>query len=240
MSEASLQSTVQQPNLWARIAAALETVRERTIGALFDAIASAKANRDEVAFSVALIALSAKMARADGAVTDNEIAAFQQFFQYPESEASKVRMIYQLAQQDVAGFDHYIDRVAGIFHDEPVVLEDVLDCLFHVALADGVAHPDELALLENAARRFGMSASAYGRIRCAHLGLGDECAYSILGLEPGAPSDQVRARYRELMREHHPDALIGRGVPANLVRIAENRTAAINAAYEKIRAGARI
>ena len=221
-------------SFWERIETAITDARRRTLGALLDSLAAQKQRRNEAAFSIALIALSAKMAKADGIVTDDEIDAFRSYFHFPASEADKVRMVYQLAQQDVAGFSEYLARVAKIFDDAPEVLEDVLDCLFHVAVADGVAHPRELQLLEEAAKVFGLSKPAFHRLKAAHLGLGADDPYLILGIEPGAPLDAVKAAYRALSRDHHPDALMARGVPADLVRIAEGRMAAINGAYEQI------
>ncbi|MEO0879588.1 MAG: molecular chaperone DjiA [Pseudomonadota bacterium] len=206
----------------------------RTIGAALDALAERRARRDEAAFSMALIALSAKMAKADGVVTDDEIEAFREFFQFPDEEASKVRMVYNLAQQDVAGYEQYLGQVARIYADAPMVLEDVLDCLYYIAAADGVAHPHEMALLDKAAEVFGVSTAAVRRIKSAHLGLGDDDPYVILNLEPAVSDDALKAAYRRLVKEHHPDAIIARGVPASLVRIAEKRLAAINTAYEAI------
>lgn len=220
--------------IWERIGEAIEVAHKRTLGAALDAFVSMKARRDEAAFSIALIALSAKIARADGFVTDNEVAAFRKFFAFPPSEESKVRMVFDLAKQDVAGFDHYVRQVAKIFDDDPIVLEDVIDCLLYIALADGQAHPREMAMLESAALAFKLKPGAWRRLRAAHLGQDDDDPYLILGLDHDAGAAALRDKYRELMRENHPDALISRGVPPALVRIAENRTATINAAYEKI------
>jgi len=221
-------------SFWEKIEAGIAETKRRTIGALLDALAAQKQRRNEAAFSIALIALSAKMAKADGVVTDDEIDAFRSYFHFPKSEADKVRMVYQLAQQDVAGFREYLTRVAKIFEDAPEVLEDVLDCLFHVAVADGVAHPRELELLEEAAKVFKVSKPAYHRLKAAHLGLGADDPYLILGIEPGVSLAAVKSAYRALSRDHHPDALMARGVPPDLVRISEGRMAAINNAYEQI------
>lgn len=224
--------------IWDRIGDWVEDAHKRTVGSALGAFADMKARRDEAAFSIALIALSAKIARADGVVTEDEIAAFRRFFTFPENEAAKVRMVFDLAQQDVAGFEHYVKQVAKIFDDDRIILEDVIDCLLYVALADGHAHPRELAMIEEASRVFGLSAGAWRRIKAAHLGHESDDPWVILGVEPDAAIADVRDRYRALMRENHPDALIARGVPPALVKIAENRTAAINAAYERILAGA--
>lgn len=221
-------------SLWDRIETAITGARRRTLGAILEALAAQQQRRNETAFSIALIALSAKMAKADGFVTDDEIGAFRDFFHFPEKEEGRVRMIYRLAEQDVAGFEEYLRQVARIFAGAPAVLEDVLDCLFHIAAADGVAHPRELELLDRAAEIFGISKPAYHRLRAVHLGLGADDPYLILGIEPGISLDAVKFAYRALSRDHHPDALMARGVPPDLVRIAEGRMAAINAAYEQI------
>ena len=221
-------------SVWEGIESALNAAGRLTFGGLMESLAAAKARRKEAAFSISLIALSAKMARADGVVTDDEIEAFRSFFDFPESEARKVRTIYELAQQDVAGFDFYLRRVARLFEDDPAVLEDVLDCLHHIALADGVAHPSEMKMLDEAARAFSLSPAAARRVRAAHIGLGEEDPYLILGVDPDVSLEDLKTEYRRLVRAHHPDALIARGVPEALVKIAEGRAAAINAAYEKV------
>ncbi len=224
---------------WRKLQEVIDEARKRTLGAVLDALAAQKARGDEAAFSIALIALSAKMAKADGVVTDDEIAAFRSFFSYPDSEADKVRMIYSLAQQDVAGFESYITKVAKLYEDAPRVLEDVLDCLLYVASADGVEHPRERELLESAGAAFGVSPAAYRRLRAVHLGLDSDDPYIILGVEPGLTMEALKAVYHALVRAHHPDALMARGVPASLVKIGEARMAAINAAYERALAEAR-
>lgn len=219
--------------VWERLQRLIDIATRRTFGAVLDALADQKARRDDAAFSIALIALAAKMAKADGVVSDDEIHAFRRFFSYPESEARKVEMVYRLAQQDVAGFEHYLARVARMFEDDPQVLEDVLDCLFYVAIADGIEHPRERALLDEAAAAFGVSPAAYRRLRAVHLGLDADDPFVVLGVEPDTEPAAIKAAYRALVREHHPDALIARGVPTTLVKIAEARMAAINTAYER-------
>lgn len=217
-----------------RLTDALDLARRKTFGSALDALASMKARRDEETFSIALIALSAKIAKADGAATDAEFAAFRRFFDFPDSEATKVRMIYDLAKQDVAGFGHYVGQVGRLFDDDRAILEDVIDCLLYVALADGAAHPQELSLIEAAAETFGIAPACWRRLKAAHFGVEKDDPYAVLGLEPGAATAAVQGRYRELMRQNHPDTLVARGVPASLVKIAAGRAAAINAAYEAI------
>ncbi|MEM9168713.1 MAG: molecular chaperone DjiA [Pseudomonadota bacterium] len=221
-------------SIWRDLQNLVEDARERTFGAVMNAVAERRAQRKEEAFSVALIALSAKLAKADGVVTDDEIDAFRDFFAFDEEDANRVRMIYSLAQQDVAGFEHYLGQVARLFEGDDATLEDVLDCLFHIAAADGVAHPAELAMLEKAADAFGVSKTAFRRIRATHLGAEADDPYALLGLDAAADDEAVKDAYRRLAKEHHPDALRARGVPETLLKIGEGRIAAINDAYERI------
>ncbi|RFB01741.1 TerB family tellurite resistance protein [Parvularcula marina] len=225
-------------NLWERILTLLEEAHDRTLGAVMENLSARRLRKDSAVFSIALIALSAKMAKADGIVTDDEVEAFRSFFSYPAEEESKVRTVFSLAMEDVAGFGSYAKQVARLYKDEPAVLEDVLDCLFFVALADGVAHPKEMDLLRDAADAFGLNKTAWRRIKAGHLGTDHEDPHVILGVEHGAELAEIRKAYMSLVKENHPDALISRGVPPDLARIAEHRMATINAAYEKIQAEA--
>lgn len=219
--------------LWERILDLLSEARERTLGAVMDAMEARKKRQDAAVFSIALIALSAKMAKADGVVTDDEVAAFRSFFSYPPEEESKVRTIFNLAMEDVAGFDSYAAQVGRLFKDECIVLEDVLDCLFFIALADGVMHPNEMDLLQVAAGAFGLGKARWRRVKAAHLGADKEDPYMILGVEPDLSDAELKREYLKLVKENHPDALVARGVPEDLVRISEHRMAVINEAYER-------
>lgn len=188
----------------------------------------------QVVFTVALIALSAKMAKADGQVSDEEIRAFEDVMKVPEAEKANVDRVYRIAQQDVAGFQAYAEQVASIFRDNPAMLEDVIDALFHIAKADKYVHPAELEYLRTVADIFGFSEVEFARIRASHLGSDKTDPYLILGITPDISSDDLRKAYHRLVRENHPDTLIARGVPKELVSIANEKLATINVAYEKI------
>lgn len=219
-------------SLWDRIQKFLSEAQERTLGALMAVLEERRRKRDAAVFSIALIALSAKMAKADGVVTDDEIAAFRNFFNYPPEQEDKVSMIFRLAMEDVAGFELYAKQVGKLFKEEPGILEDVLDCLFHIALADGELHPNELSLLRVAADAFHLNQRQWRRVMAAHAGHDSNDPYMILGISAEASDGELKKRYLQLAKDHHPDALMARGVPAQLVKIAEGRMAAINNAYE--------
>jgi DnaJ like chaperone protein len=187
-----------------------------------------------IVFTIAMIALAAKMAKADGTVTDDEVETFERLFRVDPRERPNVDRVFRLAQQDTAGYEAYASQIAKMLAGNPALLEDILDGLFEIAKADGVFHPGEAAFLERVADIFGFTPGEYRRIRAAHLGPDQADPYVILGVAFTAGDDEVKATYRLLVRENHPDRLIGRGVPEEFVRLATDKLAVINAAYDKI------
>jgi DnaJ like chaperone protein len=187
-----------------------------------------------VTFTIAVIALAGKMAKADGVVTEEEFEVFRQVFGVPPQEQANVRRVFDLARQDIAGFEHYAGQIAQLFRDNPAVLEDVLDTLFEIAKADGVLHPCEAQFLERVAEIFGFAPNEFRRIRASHFAPELTDPYVILGVSYVAEDEEIRRTYRRLVRENHPDSLIARGVPAEFIKMATDKLAAINNAYEKI------
>jgi len=210
------------------------------IGALVGAVAGHFfLDRDSdpgVTFTIAIIALAGKMAKADGIASDEEFDIFRRVFIMPPEEEANVRRIFNLARQDMAGFEHYAGQIANLFRGNPAVLEDVLDGLFEIAKADGVLHPCEARFLERVAEIFGFAPNEYRRIRASHFAPELTDPYVILGLSYSADDNELRQTYRRLVRENHPDSLIARGVPSEFIKLATDKLAAINTAYEKIRA----
>ncbi|UUP16152.1 J domain-containing protein [Nitratireductor thuwali] len=193
--------------------------------------------RRKVAFSIALIALSAKMAKADGVVTVDEVRAFHEIFAVPSEEMRNVARLYDLAQRDVAGFEAYARQMAGLCGSgKPncAMLEDILDGLFHIAKADGVVHERELSFLQRVAEIFAISEAHFARIKARHVVGGDADPYILLGVGPDAPFSDIKRQYRRLVADSHPDRLIARGVPEEFIAIANSRLAALNTAYEQI------
>jgi DnaJ like chaperone protein len=187
----------------------------------------------DVAFTIGVIALCAKMAKADGVVSPLEVQASKQMFRAAPEEADNVKRVYSLAKQDVAGYEAYADEIAGLLKDNRKLLQDVLEGLLHVATADGVLHPKEDQFLRDVANRFGFSPSEYRFFRARFVK--DNCSpYDVLRLSPRATNEEIRLQYRKLVSDNHPDKLMGRGVPPEFVDIATRKLAAINAAYDTI------
>jgi DnaJ like chaperone protein len=216
------------------------------IGALVRAVAGGGQGGDgqeeaptrQVAFTIAVIALAAKMAKADGAVTCDEVQAFREIVSFPPEEEQNVRFFFDLARKSTAGFESYAKQVAKLFADNPAVLEKLLAGLFYIAVADGALKPEEDSYLRAVARIFGFDEAAYRCIRATHVSAKDdrpiEDPLQILGLSEGASEAEIKAAYRRLVREHHPDLLIAQGLPAEFIGVATMKLARINAAYDRV------
>jgi DnaJ like chaperone protein len=213
---------------------AVRSVLSRLCSSLgLDRLSRPNAQRAGVAFTVAVIALCAKLSKADGVSLALEAQAFEQVFHVPPEEQANVEHLYDIAKQDVAGYDAYADKVAELLADEPHLKRDVLEALFHVAAADGVFHGAEDEYLRDVARRFGYTDADYRAIRAMFVRDPDD-PYAVLGVSPAISDDELKAHYRRLVRENHPDSLMARGVPEEFLDVANRKLAALNAAYDQI------
>ncbi|MGO4735216.1 TerB family tellurite resistance protein [Bosea sp. 2KB_26] len=187
----------------------------------------------ELIFTTGLVALSAKMARSDGVVTRDEIAAFRRIVIVPPEQEARIESLFDLAKQTSAGFEAYATQIAESFKDEPALLEDVLDGLFLIAAADGAIHEAEHAYLRHVAEIFSINAAGFARIEARHMRRPDD-PYLVLGASREMSDAQLKQHYRRLVAENHPDREIARGLPEEAIAIATRRLAAINAAWDLI------
>jgi DnaJ like chaperone protein len=221
-------------SIWSRISQAISAIGD-SVATFLAKIAAPRSNPEmSITFTIGVIALGAKMAKADGIVTGEEVTAFKQVFRVPEGELAGVARVFNLAKQDVAGYDFYARQLARLFAQRPQVLEDVIDSLFHIAKADGAVHERELVFLDSVAQIFGFSERDFARIKARHMVPAKDDPYVILGIEPFASNEELRRHYHQLVRDHHPDRHIAAGVPPEMIEVATERLARINAAYEAI------
>lgn len=190
----------------------------------------------QVAFTIAVIVLSAKMAKADGHVTRDEVDAFKRVFQIPPSEMKQVGRLFDEARQEATGYEPYAQQIAAMFAHDPTVLEELLGGLFHIAKADGVIHPAEMDYLKRVAHLFGFSAHDFDRLLASFQpeAQAAEDAYTVLGVGRADSNDAIKAAYRKLIRENHPDVLMSKGLPKDFIDLANEKMAAINAAYDRV------
>ncbi|SFA97905.1 DnaJ like chaperone protein [Poseidonocella pacifica] len=220
-------------SIWTRISDALSALaRGEALSEVFDRLRTPPER--SVAFAIAVIALGAKMAKADGQVTRDEVAAFREFFQIPPEEEKNAARVFNLARQDVAGFEEYARRIKRMFGEHTETLIDLLEGLFHIAMADGTYHPDEDRFLENVAEIFGLGSTEFRALRARFVPDAIPDPYTVLGVARDAPKEEVRRAWRRQVRESHPDRMMARGVPKEAVAMAERRLIALNRAWEEI------
>jgi len=222
-------------SIWSRISDALSALAHgEGLTAVFDRLR--RRPERSVAFTIAVIALSAKMAKADGLVTRDEVTAMREVFHIGEGDERAAARVFNLAREDVAGFEEYARRIAAMFDEDSDVLGDLMEGLFHIACADGVYHPTEDAFLVRVAEIFGIEASAFENLRARHVPGAEPDPYSVLGATPDMGIEEIRGLWRTLVRENHPDRALGRGMPPEAIRLAENRLSSINRAWDRIEA----
>lgn len=221
-------------SIWTRIGEALSALVEgEALSSVLERLSTPPERT--VAFTIAIIALGAKMAKADGQVTRDEVTAFRRIFSIAPNEEAQAARVFNLARTDVAGFDLYARQIARMFSDRPEVLVDLMDGLVTIAVADGEYHPREDAFLSEVNRIFGLSDQDLHRIKARHIPDVTD-PYMVLGVHQDASQEDIRQHWRRLVRNLHPDRMIARGVPVEAQRLAEERLAAVNAAYDAINA----
>ena len=220
-------------SIWKRISDALAALAQgEGLSAVFEKLRTPPERT--IGFTIAVIALGAKMAKADGLVTRDEVTAFRQVFHIPASETQNATRVFDLARKDVAGFDLYAARIRDMFGAGHQALVDLLEGLFYIAVADGRYHPNENVFLEEVARIFGVQSRDFVNMRARFVPDENPDPYCVLGVDPTADAETVRQAWRALVREYHPDRMIARGVPEEAMKLAEKRLIQANWAYEKI------
>ena len=220
-------------SIWKRISDALAALAQgEGLSAVFEKLRTPPERT--IGFTIAVIALGAKMAKADGLVTRDEVTAFRQVFHIPASETQNAARVFDLARKDVAGFDLYAARIRDMFGAGHQALVDLLEGLFYIAVADGRYHPNENIFLEEVARIFGVQSRDFVNMRARFVPDENPDPYCVLGLDPTADAETVRQAWRALVREYHPDRMIARGVPEEAMKLAEKRLIQANWAYEEI------
>ena len=232
-------------SIWTRITEALAALLQgEPLSVVFDRLRATNAPEQSVGFTIAVLALGAKMAKADGTVTRDEVTAFRRIFTFPQGEEAHAAHVFNLARQDVAGFDAYARKIARLFNpegrklcaDDHHVLVDILEALFQIAVADGSYHDGEDAFLAHVADEFGLDQACFRIVRARLVEGAPRDPYDVLGLPQGAPKDEARKAWKALVRDTHPDVMQARGVPPEAMKLAERRMQLINEAWREINA----
>lgn len=224
-------------SLWTRISAALSALSQgEPLSQVFSHLRSAPEKR--AGFAIAVIALGAKMAKADGRVTRDEVTAFREVFTIPPDQEKNAARLFNLARQDVAGFEIYARQIRALFGTGSETLCDLLEGLFHIAMADGEYHPGEDAFLTTVAQEFSIPDRTFQQMRARFVPEAERDPYDVLGVSPQDDLATIRAAWRSAVRESHPDRLHARGLPREAITLAEARLVAVNRAWGQINKGA--
>lgn len=220
-------------SLWSRISDALAALTQgESLSEVFSRLSSPPER--SAGFAIAVIALGAKMAKADGQVTRDEVSAFREVFSIPKAEEANAARVFNMARTDVAGFDLYALKIANMFGVGHPALCDLMEGLFHIAMADGEYHPGEDAFLEAVAGIFGLEAAKFRALKARFVPDADPDPYEVLGVTPETPMEDIKSAWRAQVRASHPDQIAARGLPEEAVKLAEKHLIAVNKAWHEI------
>jgi DnaJ like chaperone protein len=185
-------------------------------------------------FALSLIILSAKLSKADGRVSKEELIAVKEKLQIPDSEIDQVAKIFNKAKDESTGYEPYAKQIAEIFKGNQNVLEEVINILFYIAEADGHVSNEEESMIANIAFIFGLSQNQYESIKESRKSSDKINPYIVLESQPTDDLKSIRKKYIKLSKEHHPDLLISKGVPIEVINESKNKMRVINAAWDQI------
>ena len=185
-------------------------------------------------FALSLIILSAKLSKADGRVSKEELIAVKEKLQIPDSEIDQVAKIFNKAKDESTGYEPYAKQISEIFKGNQNVLEEVINILFYIAEADGHVSNEEESMIANIAFIFGLSQNQYESIKESRKSSDKLNPYIVLESQPTDDLKSIRKKYIKLSKEHHPDLLISKGVPIEVINESKNKMRAINAAWDQI------
>lgn len=222
---------MSQLSIWQRILIYLETGTQ-----LVRQLFKPRPPTDTVAFSISFIALAAKLAKADGTVTRNEVMMFRRIFDIPPGEEANAARVFNLCSQETTGYTTYAKQLSKALAKTPTgdtLREDVLDGLFHIAMADGEYHPAEDLFLKQVTKVFGLGEGVYLRLRARHVPeLRDP--YIILGVPTDVSLEVLRLARKQFVRDNHPDQLFAQGLPREMIELANARLRNFNDAYDEV------
>ena len=185
-------------------------------------------------FAISLIILTAKLAKADGHVSKEELIAIKQKLKVPDHEIDQVKKIFNKAKEDSLGYEPYAQQIAQIYQNNPAVLDEVINILFYIAEADGEVSNSELAMIRNIAKIFSLTDSQFEGIKESRKSSDKLNPYVVLGCSSNDDFATIRKKYLQLSKEHHPDILVSKGVPNEVIEESKKKMRAINSAFDKI------
>ena len=185
-------------------------------------------------FALSLIVLSAKLSKADGQISKEELIAVKDKLKIPENEIDQVGKIFNKAKEESAGYEPYAQQIAQIYRGNINVLEEVINILFYIAEADGNVSNAELKMIEHISQIFGLTEVQFNSIKESRKSSDKLNPYVVLESYPDDAIEIIRKRYLKLSKEHHPDLLMSKGVPQEVIDESKAKMRAINSAWDRV------
>ena len=185
-------------------------------------------------FALSLIILSAKLSKADGQVSREELIAVKDKLKIPENELDEVGKVFNKAKQESTGYEPYAQQIAQFYKGNLNVLEEVINVLFYIAESDGHVSDEEEKMIENIAYIFGITQAQYLSIKESRKSSDKQNPYMVLESSPNDDLQTIRKRYLKLSKEHHPDLLLSKGVPNEVIEESKKTMRSINLAWDQI------
>jgi len=185
-------------------------------------------------FALSLIVLSAKLSKADGQISKEELIAVKDKLKIPENEIDQVGKIFNKAKEESSGYEPYAQQISQIYKGNINVLEEVINILFYIAEADGNVSNTELKMIEDIAQIFGLTEIQFNSIKESRKSSDKLNPYVVLESHPDDAIEIIRKRYLKLSKEHHPDLLMSKGVPQEVIDESKAKMRAINSAWDQV------
>ena len=220
-------------SIWSHISKLLESLKiGETLSVLFNRLETTPEKR--IGFTIAAIALSAKMAKADGIVTNQEKLAFKKVFTILPSDEKHVQYVFKLAQKDMAGYEIYAKKISKMLKNKPKLLENLIEGLLYISIADKIFHPKEENFINEVAKIFKIPDQKLKILKARYIPVLQQNPYLVLGLNSNAELKDIKKQWQRLVHESHPDNMIAQGLPQEAINLATSRLIAINEAWQKI------
>lgn len=192
----------------------------------------------QFSFFIGAFSMLAKLSQADGRVSKEEIESIERFMRVdlnltPESQQIAMN-IFQAALESPGTFEQFASQFHERFRFQPQLLELMMDIMLRVSLADGTFSESEERMILTAKAIFHFSESQYHAVKSRYIVATDKY-YKILGVGRDDSNEQIKSKYRSLVKEYHPDKIASKGLPEEFTRLAEEKFREIQEAFDAIR-----